>query len=398
MKFQYSDRIKDLKGNTIREIFKVLEDPEVISFAGGFPATDCLPTAKIREIAGKVLSGNGAVGILQYGGTEGYLPFRKTGIEYVKKVGITDIGLDNLIVVSGGQQTIDLSCKALVNKGDVVLVQNPTYLAALHILKTYEARAVGVAEGEDGLDLVDLEKKIKQYHPKFLYLVPNFSNPTGKTLGLAKRREIAALTAKYDLPVLEDDPYRELRYSGEPLPAIKSFDKAGNVIYTVSFSKTVAPGLRTAFAVGDPEIIRKLTIGKQAVDVHTSSLSQAIVNEFLQGDTLSRQLETSIPVYRRKRDAMLAAIEKYMPEEFHYTHPDGGLFIWGEFPKDSKIDTQMCFQKAIENKVVYVSGVDFYADPGEGVKSLRLNFSNSSDEKIDIGMKRLGDLFKSEVR
>lgn len=396
MEYRLSDRIKDLKGNAIREIFKLLQQPDFISFAGGFPTKELLPTEIVKEITTDIMNGKEAADVLQYGGTEGYMPFRKTACDYVKRYGIDGIDIDNVLIVSGGQQTIDLMCKAFVNKGDTVLVEDPTYLASLHILKTYEANAVGVKSGEDGLDLTDLEEKIKKYAPKMLYVVPTFSNPTGRTYSVEKRKAIAEITYKYNVMVLEDDPYSELRFEGERVPSLKSFEVGDNVVYSTSFSKTVAPGLRTGIAVGPKEVIRKLTIGKQAVDVHTSSLSQAILNEYIKRGYVDERLKVMIPVYREKKNAMIEAIKKYMPKEFKYTDPQGGLFIFGEFDKSLGIDCETLFSEICKYKVAYVSGVSFYAD-GSGRNTIRLNYSNATLEQIDDGIKRMGEFFKDII-
>lgn len=301
MDYIYSDRIKDLGGNAIREIFKLLQDPEVISFAGGFPTKSTLPTNLISDITAELMNSDKAQDILQYGGTEGYTPLRESAVEYVKRYGIEGIDIDNTLIISGGQQGIDLTFKTFVNKGDVVLVEDPTYLASLHILKTYQGKAIGVKSGDNGLDIEDLEAKIKQYNPKVLYIVPTFSNPTGRTYSVENRKAIAELTAKYNVMVLEDDPYSELRFSGERVPSIKSFDKAGNVVYITSFSKTLAPGLRTGVAIGAKEVIRKYTIGKQATDVHTCLLSQAIIDNFLRKNLMDERLEELKAVYLEKK-------------------------------------------------------------------------------------------------
>ena len=396
MEYIFSDRVKDLGGNAIREIFKLLADPSVISFAGGFPTKSSLPCELIASTTSELMASSDAESILQYGSTEGYTPLRLTAINYVSRYGIKDINIDNTLIISGGQQGIDLTFKTFVNKGDVVLVEDPTYLAVLHILKTYEAKSVGVASGNDGLDLADLEAKMIKYSPKVLYVVPTFSNPTGRTYSVAKRKAILELAVKYGVMILEDDPYSELRFSGERVPSIKSFDTTGNVIYITSFSKTLAPGLRTGIAIGDPEVIRKMTIGKQATDVHTSSLSQAIINDFLSKGLMDARVSELIPMYLEKKNAMMAAIEKYMPKEFTYTNPDGGLFIFGEFDESLGINTMKLFPEITKQKVAYVSGHSFFASEDK-FNTLRLNYSNASLEQIEVGMKRVGDFFKEII-
>jgi len=383
-----------LSGTATREIFKLLSRPEIVSFAGGLPANEFLPVADIAAISGEILAADSARKVLQYGVTEGYLPLRELLTGYVKDVGIEGAELDNTLVISGGQQGIDLMCKVFLDKGDVVLVEDPTYLAVLQILHSYEAKPVGVKTCKDGLDLGDLEQKIRALKPKFIYVVPTFSNPTGKTYSAANRKGIAGLAAKYQIPVLEDDPYSKLRFSGEPVPALKHFDEGGYVVYVSSFSKILSPGLRVGVAVGAKEIIRKMTIAKQGSDLHTSSLAQAITFEYLKRGLLYPNIEKALPLYRSRKNAMMAAIKKYMPKEFVHTDPDGGLFIWGEFP--AHIDTVKIFPEAITRNVAYIQGKVFYAD-GSGLNAIRLNFSNESLERIETGVKALEELFKEKI-
>lgn len=395
MTFDFSDRIKNLTGNAIREIFKLLAQPDIISFAGGLPANEGLPLEKVKEISYEVLSSDKALQVLQYGATEGYLPFLESGLEYIKRAGIVGQNLDNIVAVSGGQQGIDLMCKALLNKGDCVLVEEPTYLAVLHILKTYEANAVGVKSGDDGIDLDDLEAKIIAHKPKMLYLVPTFSNPTGKTIDLTKRKAIAKLCKKHKLVLLEDDPYCELRYEGERVPSIKSFDEDEYVVYTVSFSKTISPGLRTALVVGHKDIIRKLVLGKQATDVHTSALSQAIVDSYLRKGLMDPYLKTVIPLYKTKKDRMLNKMEEFFPQEITFTKPEGGLFIWVTLPE--YINAKDLFTEAVAQKVAFVCGDSFYPN-GDTTNTFRLNFSNATLEQIDCGIERLANVIKSKIK
>ncbi len=391
MDYQFSDRIKNLKGNAIREIFKLLSTPGIVSFAGGFPAKETLPVDEIKEIADKVLTCHGAE-ILQYGGTEGYRPLIESAGEYVRRDGVTATP-DQTLIVSGGQQGIDLTFKAFINKGDRVLVENPTYLAALHILKTYEGEAIGVDSDFDGINIVDLAKKIVLYSPKILYLVPNFSNPTGKTLSLEKREAIHAICKKHGVIILEDNPYGEIRFSGSPVPAIKSFDNDdGIVIYQTSFSKVIAPGLRTGVVVASPEIIRKLTIGKQASDVHTSSLSQAIIDMYLREGRIEPHLKEIVPIYKAKKDAMYDAITKFMPKGIRFTNPDGGLFIFAEFARKG-VNTDEIFKDVVEKtNCAYVPGSSFFAD-GKTFNTFRLNYSNATTQQIEKGIKSLAEYF-----
>ncbi len=394
MEYRYSERMAKMNGAATREILKLLTRPEIISFAGGFPATQCLPQKEVQEIAQELLSEGRATAVLQYGTTEGFSELREELIKYVKTAGIENIGLENTLVISGGQQGIDLMSKIFLDKGDAVLVENPTYLTALQIFDSYQANIVGVDADENGLVIEDLEKKIKEHHPKFLYCVSTFSNPTGKTYTVENRKAIAEITAKYGVMVLEDDPYSKLRFEGKWVPSIKSFDKAGNVVYLTSFSKVLSPGLRMGVAIGDKEVIRKMTIGKQGVDVTTSNLSQLIVCEYLKRGYLFPNIEKNMPIYRERKNAMIRAIKEYMPEEFSFINAEGGLFIWGGF--NAPIDTTKLAPEAIKYDVAYIQGQVFYPK-ADVVNMIRLNFSNAPVDKIDAGIHRLGDMFKKEI-
>lgn len=393
MEFTFSRRIAGMGSNAIRDIFKLLADPEVISFAGGWPALDCLPLDEVKKFQDQVMNGVDSRVVLQYGATEGYKPMKDAAPLYLARKGL-NVRPEDTLIISGGQQGIDLMFKAFINPGDVVLFENPTYLAALQIARSYEAVTVGVDADEYGLSVEDLEYKIKKYSPKVLYLVPTFSNPTGKTLSIERRKAIADLTAKHGVVVIEDDPYSELRFEGEDVPAMKSFDRAGNICYVTSFSKTVAPGLRTGIAYCAPEMMRALVVGKQTTDVHTGLVNQAVIAKFIESGELPLQIERIRPKYKVKKDAMIEAVDKYFPEEFKHTNPEGGLFIWGEFPE--YIDTVECFPEVVNLKAAYVPGTSFFADNG-GRNTLRLNYSNASLEQIETGIKKIGGYFKEKV-
>lgn len=395
MQFTYSDRMANLNGTATREIFKLLSRPEIISFAGGLPAAEALPTTAVQEICNDILGGENAQKILQYGTTEGYLPLVDQMTELVREFGINGINRSNVLIISGGQQGIDLMCKCLLDKGDTVLVENPTYLAVLQILQSYEARAVGVQAAPDGIDVADMEEKIKKHRPKFIYLVPTFSNPTGKTYSAENRRKIAELSAKYALPVLEDDPYGRLRFSGEKVNALYSFAKENNVVYITSMSKILSPGLRVGAAVGNADVIRKMAICKQGADLHTSLLAQAVTAEYLRRGLLAPAVQKSLPLYRTRKEAMMRAIRAYMPDEFEHTDPNGGLFVWGEL-KRCNIDTAALLPRAVERNVAYIQGSVFYADGG-GKNTLRLNYSNAQPDRIETGIKALGEFFKEII-
>jgi 2-aminoadipate transaminase len=391
LNYRFSEALAGMDGTATREIFKLLSKPEIISFAGGLPASDALPTQLVGEAAAEIFTDEAeALRCLQYSVTEGYPGFRETIVNLVSDLGITGITPDNVLVTSGGGQGLDLALKAFVNKGDAVLVENPTFLGFLQTAKSYNAVTVGVAADDDGIDLSDLEARLKRHAPKLMYLIPTFSNPTGKTYPIEKRKAVIDLAWRYGAVILEDDPYSRLRFSGEATPPMITLDKHGIVVYVSSFSKTIAPGLRTGFTVGPAEIIRKLTIGKQNVDLHTSSISQLIIKKYIEKGYFLPNITKSIPLYRERKTAMIEAILRYMPPSFKHTDPDGGLFIWGEF--DASINTTDMFQAAIAANVAYITGGTFFAEGG-GANTLRLNYSNESPERIEEGIKRLGQVF-----
>ena len=395
MQYIFSDKLKNITGSVTRDIFKLLTRPEIVSFAGGLPATECLPKKEIASITAEILSGDMAIPALQYGSTEGFASYLEEVSKYVLDVGVDVPSFDNILTLSGGQQGIDLMSKAFLNKGDTVLVEDPTYLAALQIFATYEANVVGVKSNNDGLDLADLAAKIKKYKPKFLYVVPTFSNPTGKTYSIEVRKGIAEITAKNGVMVLEDDPYSKLRFSGQEIKSLKTFDAGDNIVYITSFSKILSPGLRIGAAIGNKDVIRKMAIGKQGADVSSAHLSQLIVASYLSKGYLKPNIAKSIPIYKERKDAMVEAIKKYMPIEYKYEDTDGGLFIWGHL--DAKIDVAKLIPKAVEKNVAFIQGTVFYAQGGNE-NTLRLNYSNASLERIDLGIKALSEVFKEELK
>ncbi len=388
---KFAGRFDHVSGSAIREIFKVIAQPGMISFAGGNPSPAALPDAQVAALAAEVMSENGKA-ILQYGATEGYPAFRESLLAYVKDR--ISPAVDAVLPVTGSTQAMDLLCKALIDKGDVILVENPSFLGNLQCMKLYEAKIVPLLSDENGLLPDHLEQMILEHHPKMLYTIPTFQNPTGLTLSPERRRRVAELAEKYGVIVAEDDPYRDLRYTGSELPTIKSFDKAGWVMYLGSFSKVISPGLRVGFIAGDAGIIRKCTVGKQSSDVHTANLNQAIVDKYLRKNLLPAHITEICAGYKKQMDAMLQDLASF-PEGVRYTVPEGGLFIWVELP--SSVNALSLLQKAIEKKVAYVPGTHFHADGGHE-NTLRLNFSNSSEEQIHTGMAVLRDLVREELK
>ena len=386
---RFATRFDKVTGSAIREIFKVIAQPGMISFAGGNPSLDALPDAQVSDLARDVLAKDGKA-LLQYGATEGYAPFLQSLKAYVEKqIGVE---LPAVLPVTGSTQAMDLLCKAMIDPGDTILVENPSFLGNLQCMKLYQANLVPVESDENGLLPDDLEKKILQYHPKMLYTIPTFQNPTGKTLPEDRRKAVAELANKYGMLVAEDDPYRDLRYEGTPCHAIKYYDQGGWVMFLGSFSKVISPGLRVGYIAGDAAVIRKCTVGKQSTDVHTANLNQAIVDQYLRRDLLPSHIKSICEGYGAKMRLMLDCLAKF-PEGVRFTRPQGGLFIWAELPE--KIDAVSMLAAAVEKKVAYVPGTYFCVDGGH-LNTIRLNFSNSTPEQIEAGMDTLREIIEKQ--
>lgn len=377
---EFAKRLDNVSGSAIRAIFALLGQPGMISFAGGNPSPESFPSEDVAKIAEKLIREKGSV-VLQYGGTPGIAQLKETVLGMAKKRGI-EASPNEVIITSGSTQGIGLAAKTLINPGDVILAESPTFIGALQTFLTYEADIKGVKMDDEGMDIDDLEEQIKAHKPKFVYTIPTFQNPTGRTMSLERRKRMIEVCEKYDVLILEDDPYCDLRYSGEGVPPIKSLDKTGRVIYLLSFSKIISPGLRVGAAIADERIIAKYNVSKQGEDLHTSNLSQEIVNAYVNSGKLEGHIEEICAQYKEKRDAMLAKLEEF-PKSITYTRPDGGLFIWADLPEG--IDAMPIFEKAVDNSVAFVPGTHFYAD-GSGKNTLRLNFSMASMDQIDKGM------------
>ena len=386
----FARRFDHVSGSAIREIFKVIAQPGMISFAGGNPSLSALPDEQVKLISQDVLSTNGKA-ILQYGATEGYPSFLESLKKYVQEH--LNLQVPAVLPVTGSTQAMDLLCKALINPGDRIIVENPTFLGNIQCMKLYEAELVPVHSDEFGLDPDHLEQFIQEVKPKMIYTIPTFQNPTGLTLSLERRKRVAELANYYGVIVAEDDPYRDLRYRGSDLPPIKAFDENGWVVFLGSFSKVISPGLRVGYMAGDTGIIRKCTIGKQSSDVHTTNLSQAIVDQYLRRNLLPEHIKKISGEYRAQCDRMLEHLEDF-PAGVNSTKPDGGLFIWVDLPE--KVSALELLQKAIEKKVAFVPGTHFYTNGGHE-NTMRLNFSGSTLTQIDQGMDTLQKLVEQEV-
>ena len=388
----FAERFDGVTGSAIREIFKYLAKPGMISFAGGNPSLAALPDETCAELAQDVLKSDGKR-ILQYGATEGYPPFVESLSQYLTENYGFDLEMNGVLPTTGSTSCMDLLLKAFLNPGDAVLVESPTFLGNMQTLNLYQAKLVPVESDEGGVMLDKLEEAIKEHHPKLFYVIPSFQNPSGRTLAADRRKPIADLAAKYGFLVLEDDPYRDLRYVGEHLPTIKSYDTTGHVAYMGSFSKIISPGLRVGFLVAQKDILRKCTIGKQGTDLHTPNLNQAIVDQFLRRGLLKPHIESILPAYKEKLELMLKELDSF-PEGTKYIVPEGGLFIWVEMPES--FNATEIFQKAVEANVAYVPGTHFYPYGGHH-NTLRLNFSNSTPEQIKEGMAKLRKLFEETM-
>jgi 2-aminoadipate transaminase len=384
---EFAKRLDHVTGSAIRAIFALIGQPGMISFAGGNPAPESFPSEDIAQISAELIRENGCH-ILQYGGTPGISRLKDTVLGMVEKRGI-NAAPEEVIITSGSTQGIGLAAKVLCNPGDVILTESPTFLGALQTFYTYEANVVGVDMDEDGMIVDALEEKIRAYHPKFVYTIPTFQNPSGRTMPQGRRKKLLEICAKHGVLVLEDDPYCDLRYSGEPVPPIKSLDDGSHVIYLLSFSKIISPGLRVGAAVADRRIIEKYNICKQGEDLHTANLSQEIVEAYMHSGKIEGHIESVCDDYRTKRDAMLKKLAGF-PKGIEYTKPDGGLFIWAALPEG--MNALELFKQCVDAGVAFVPGTHFYPDGGHE-NTLRLNFSMASLEQIDRGM----DILKSVI-
>ena len=390
---RYAQRIKSVKSSVIRELLKVTQRPEVISFAGGLPAPEVFPLARFQEACQRVLQSH-STAALQYGPTEGYGPLRELIVAHMARYGIL-AGVDNVLITSGSQQALDLVGKLLINRGDRILVENPTYLGALQAFNLMGAEYVTVPVDDQGMQTCNLEEALRS-GPKFMYLVPNFQNPGGVTLSRSRRDQLVALSDRYGIPIVEDDPYGQLRYEGEPVPPLLALDRTnqandsgyqlGNVIYLSTFSKVLAPGLRVGWIVAPPDVIARLVQVKQSTDLHTSAFAQVVAYEVARDGFMEEHVKLIRAIYKERRDAMLSALQDFFPEEVSWTHPDGGLFLWVTMP--SGVDSSHLLDSALRQNVAFVPGEPFFPNGDKG-SHMRLNFSHSQPEQIREGIRRL---------
>ncbi|MCO5188389.1 MAG: PLP-dependent aminotransferase family protein [Anaerolineae bacterium] len=405
---RYAQRMQWMGSSMIRELLKLTARPEIISFAGGLPAPELFPVEEFQAATERVLSQNGCAA-LQYSTTEGYMPLREFLADKMAAYGI-EAGPENILITSGAQQAIDIIGKMLINPGDRILTEQPTYLGALQSWRAYQAEFVTVPIDHDGLR-VDLLEEVLCSGPKFMYILPNFQNPGGVTLSLARRYELIEIADHYGIPIVEDDPYGELRYEGEHLPPLVVVDNdlmndtgatydsygsfmRGNLIYLGTFSKTLAPGLRLGWMVAPKSVIERAVMAKQGMDLHSSSFVQMVAYEVVKDGFLKQHVQHIRTVYGERRDVMLAAMARHFPPSVAWTRPDGGLFLWVTLPEG--VDASVLFEKAVANNVAYVPGIAF--DPlNEAVNTFRLNFSNAQPDVIEEGIRRLGSVLTAEL-
>lgn len=389
---KFSDKVKHLEASAIREIFKLLAKPGIISFAGGAPDPNLFPKAEFAEIAKEILETQGNVA-LQYGVTEGYVPLRDwTRKRLVNQGVITEE--DDLIIVSGGQQGIDLATKSLINPGDGVICEEPSFIGGLNCFRSFNAELYGVPVQSDGIDTEKLEETLKA-HPnvKLLYTIATFQNPSGITVSLEKRKKILELAEKYDFLIYEDNPYGELRFSGEDVPTFKSMDKNGRVIYFGSFSKILAPGMRLGFTSAPAPLLERMIICKQTEDVHTNVLSQMIAYEFVTRYSIDEHIAKLRSAYGKKCKLMMDCMDKYFPASVKHTSPEGGLFLYCTMPEG--YDSKELMKLALEKNVAFVPGTSCMIDDKATYSTFRMNYSTASEEDIETGIKALGEVLHS---
>jgi len=396
--YRYAHRTQKMASSVIRELLKFTEQPDIISFAGGLPAPEVFPVRQFQDACNTVLSEQGAQA-LQYSTTEGYKPLREMIARHTARYSV-EVTADNILITSGSQQALDFIGRLFINRGDYVVVESPTYLGALQAWNAYGAQYISVRSDEDGMIVDELEAALR-VGPKFIYVLPNFQNPSGSTLSLERRTKLVELADKYGVPIIEDDPYGQLRYEGEHIPSLVYLDSqfrgpngghySGNVIYLSTFSKLLAPGLRLAWVIAPPEVIRRFVMAKQGADLHTSSFNQYVAYEVAKGGFLDEHVKVIRSTYKQRRDVMLEMMEEIFPPGVHWTHPHGGMFLWGILPVG--MDAAAVLKVAIERKVAFVPGIAFHPNGG-GENTMRLNFSYSSPAVIREGITRLGTTLK----
>jgi 2-aminoadipate transaminase len=396
MNYAFSDKVTKLQASAIREILKFTSLPQVISFAAGNPAPEAFPSQAIAEISAKIMTEN-PIAALQYSITEGYMPLRETMKKRLQTQNCYNPDIDDLIITSGAQQGNELSCKVLCNEGETLICESPSFTGSMTSFRSYNVNLAGVPMEADGMDMNALEDTLKSAHaPKLIYTIPNFQNPTGICMTLEKRRRLYELACKYNVIILEDNPYGEIRFEGENIPSIKSLDTEGRVIYVGSFSKVIAPGLRVGFVSAPRDIIQKIVVCKQVADVHTNIYAQMVCNAFVNDYDFEGHLAKIRAIYKQKYTLMRTELEKNLPAAIKFTNPEGGLFLWGTLPDG--VDMNAFCKDAVEHNVAVVPGTAFMVDETAPTQSFRLNYSTPSDEAIIKGCKILGEVSRTWVK
>ena len=390
MTLNYAKRMDNIKASEIRELLKLTQRPEVISFAGGLPAPELFPVEELKKVTAKVLEENGTAAI-QYGPTEGYGPLREQIAKRMEKVHV-NITPDDILVTSGSQQGLDFAAKIFINPGDIIICESPSYLGAINAFKAYEPKFVEIDTDDEGMIMEDLEEALKNNdNVRFIYVIPDFQNPSGKTWSVERRKKLVELANKYNVAILEDNPYGELRFEGEILPAVKHYDTEGRVIFLGTFSKIFCPGLRLGWVVADGEVLNKFVMVKQGADLQSSTISQMEVAKFLETYDIEEHIEKIKVVYKKRRDLMMKTMEEEFPEEVTFTYPEGGLFTWVVLPEH--MNAREIAVKALEENVAFVPGGSFFPNGGHE-NTFRMNYSNMDEERIVEGVKRLGKVLK----
>ncbi|MCA1899313.1 MAG: PLP-dependent aminotransferase family protein [Chloroflexi bacterium] len=399
--YRYAHRTQKMGSSVIRELLKLTEQPDIISFAGGLPAPEVFPVKEFQEACNTVLRDHGAQA-LQYSTTEGYLPLREMIARHNARYSVR-VTAENIMITSGSQQALDFIGRLFINRGDYIVVESPTYLGALQAWNAYGAQYISVPSDENGMIMDYLEEALR-IGPKFIYVLPNFQNPSGSTLSLERRKRLVLLADQYGVPIVEDDPYGQLRFDGDHIPSVATLDSryrndhdgeyTGNVIYLSTFSKLLAPGLRLAWVIAPPQVIRKLVMTKQAADLHTSSFNQHVAYEVAKGGFLDEHVKIIRATYKERRDVMIEMMEEMFPPEVVWSKPQGGMFLWSKLPEN--VDAAEVLKVAIQRKVAFVPGEAFHPNGG-GKNTMRINFSFSSPENIREGIARLGLTLKEAL-
>jgi DNA-binding transcriptional MocR family regulator len=393
MKFKFSKRTNYIKPSPIRELAKLIQDSEIISFAGGMPAPELFPIEELSGISRDLIKRDGKK-VLQYSSTEGLYELRKIISDRMNRFNIA-CSPENILITNGSQQGLEFTGKLFIDDGDIVICENPSYIGALNAFRVYNPKLVSVPVDNNGMIIEELEKILRNHsNIKYIYTVPSFQNPTGVSMSVERKRRLVELSREYGVAIIEDNPYLELNYGKNIEFPVKSYDKNENVIYLGSFSKTFCPGLRVGWIVGPEDVIRKYSLIKQGVDLHVNTLAQYQIAEFIKEFDYEEHVEKIKNVYKRRRDTMLKSIEEEFPKEIKYTKPDGGMFIWVELPEN--IDANMIFKNALNKKVAFVPGNAFFAE-GKVNNCLRLNYATMDEERIEEGIRRLGEVLRTSL-